>query len=48
MAKLSQSDFLSEVNRKVGVIPIGKGDYSSTEMVPRQIKALGCMVVAQG
>jgi hypothetical protein len=50
MTKLSRSDTPTEVNGKTGFNLIRKGDYSGTQMVPRQIKALelGCMVMVQG
>jgi hypothetical protein len=35
MTKFLQSDSLTEVNGKVSFTPIGKGDYSGTQTVPR-------------
>jgi hypothetical protein len=34
--KLPWSNFLTEVNGKMGFNPIGKGDLFGTQMVPRQ------------
>jgi hypothetical protein len=48
VTNIIQSDSLTEVNGKVSVTTIGKGDYFSTQMVLRQMKVLGlrCMDVA--
>jgi hypothetical protein len=50
MTIFSLSDSLRDTNGKTGFNPIGKGDYSCTQMVPRKIKALGlgCIVMMQG
>jgi hypothetical protein len=50
MANLSWSDSQTQVNGKTGFNLMGRGDKSGTQMVPKQIKALGlgCMVMAQG
>jgi hypothetical protein len=40
MTDLSRSDFVTELNGKMGFTLIGKGDHCGTQAVPRQMKAL--------